>query len=111
MTAQKRSAEEPFLNTVARKLGQAAGTLTNVAHGLTENLSAIPENLQNKVRQAAGTGSPTRLPQKRSQRGAAASRTKSAASVGKQPKKKKTTSNKSLRGGRKSTKPASTRKK
>ncbi len=42
MTAKKGPAQqEPLLNTVARKLGHAAGTLTNVAQGLTGNLSAL----------------------------------------------------------------------
>jgi hypothetical protein len=35
--------KEPFLNAVARKLGHAAGTLTNVAQGLSENLSVLPK--------------------------------------------------------------------
>jgi len=37
MTAKKRSGkQEPLLNTVARKLGHAAGTLTKATHKLTE---------------------------------------------------------------------------
>lgn len=56
MTPKKQSvSEEPFLNTVARTLGHAAGTITNVAHGLTENLSALPKAASSKVRTAAGT--------------------------------------------------------
>ena|ERR1700722_7114913 len=35
--------KEPFLNAVARKVGQAAGALSNVAQGLTENLSLHPK--------------------------------------------------------------------
>jgi hypothetical protein len=54
MTANKRAAAEPFLNTVARKLGHAAGTLTNVAQELTENLSTLPEVVSNKVRRTTG---------------------------------------------------------
>ena len=43
MTSRKQPGrEEPFLNVVARKLGRAAGTLTNVAQGLTGNISALP---------------------------------------------------------------------
>jgi hypothetical protein len=45
--------QEPLLNTVARKLGQVAGTLTKATHGLTENLSAIPETVTTKLREAA----------------------------------------------------------
>jgi hypothetical protein len=41
MTTKKQSArQEPLLNTIARKLGRAAGTLTHVAHQVTDNLSA-----------------------------------------------------------------------
>jgi hypothetical protein len=47
--------EEPFLNTVARKLGYAAGALTNVAQGLTDNLSALPQAAATKVRSTAKT--------------------------------------------------------
>jgi len=32
---RKRDAQEPLLNAVARKLGQAAGTLANMTHMLT----------------------------------------------------------------------------
>jgi hypothetical protein len=35
--------KEPFLNAVARKVGHAAGALSNVAQGLTENLSLHPK--------------------------------------------------------------------
>jgi hypothetical protein len=45
--------QEPLLNTVARKLGHVAGTLTKATHGLTENLSAIPETVTTKLRGAA----------------------------------------------------------
>jgi len=56
MTPRKQSvSEEPFLNTVARTLGHAAGTLSNVAHGLTENLSALPKAASSRVRTAAVT--------------------------------------------------------
>lgn len=48
--------QEPLLNTVARKLGHAAGALTNVAQGLTENLSAIPEAISTRMRPATGAG-------------------------------------------------------
>ena len=44
MTARKQAAgNEPLLNQVARKLGRAAGTLTNAAQGLKGNLSALPK--------------------------------------------------------------------
>jgi hypothetical protein len=47
--------EEPFLNTVARKLGHAAGTLTNVAQEFTENLSVLPKAVSTKVLQTAAS--------------------------------------------------------
>ena len=51
MTTRKRpGTKEPLLNKVARKLGYAAGTLTKVTQELTENLSALPENVTTKVR-------------------------------------------------------------
>jgi hypothetical protein len=40
MAAKKKTAKmEPLLNTLARKLGHAAGKLTLATHHLTENLS------------------------------------------------------------------------
>src|ERR1700732_2301423 len=36
--AKKSTQQEPLLNSVARKLGQAAGTLANMAHTLTNDL-------------------------------------------------------------------------
>jgi hypothetical protein len=57
MAPKKRTVkQEPLLNTVARKLGRAAGTLTKVTQELTENLSALPENVTAKVREAAHIG-------------------------------------------------------
>ena len=54
MTAKKRSARlEPLLNTVARRLGHAAGTFTKVTHDLTESLTALPTVVSAKVREAA----------------------------------------------------------
>jgi hypothetical protein len=51
MTVPKRKAmHEPLLNTVARKLGHAAGTVAKATQELTENLSAIPENVTAELR-------------------------------------------------------------
>ncbi len=59
MNAKRRSVkQEPILNTVARKLGHAAGTLTKVTQQLKENLSALPENVTAKAREAAKMGEP-----------------------------------------------------
>jgi hypothetical protein len=61
MTARKRkSAREPLLNTVARKLGHAAGTFAKATQELTENLSAIPENVTAKVRESTRADAPVR---------------------------------------------------
>ena len=54
MAAKKRTVtHELLLNTVARKLGHAAGTLTKVTQELADNVSAVPESVAAKVRQAA----------------------------------------------------------
>ena len=37
---RKLDSQEPLLNTVARKLGQAAGTLANLTHKLTTEQTA-----------------------------------------------------------------------
>jgi hypothetical protein len=63
MAAKKRPVtQEPLRNTVARKLGNAAGTLANAMHEFTENLSALPEKLATKVRKTANVGSPKSRP-------------------------------------------------
>ena len=47
MAMKKKSAEEePLLNTMARKLGHAAGTLARVTH----NIGAIPEVISDKAK-------------------------------------------------------------
>jgi hypothetical protein len=54
MAARKRTVtQEPLLSTVARKLGHAAGTLTKVTQELADNVSAVPETVAAKVREAA----------------------------------------------------------
>jgi hypothetical protein len=59
MAAKKSTArKETLLTTVARKLGHAAGTLTKATQELTENLSAIPENVATGVRESANVGAP-----------------------------------------------------
>lgn len=63
MAAKKRPVtQEPYLNAVARKLGNTAGTLAKVTHEFTENLSALPEKLAAKVRKTANVGSPKSRP-------------------------------------------------
>jgi hypothetical protein len=90
MAAKKQPVkQEPFLNTVARKLGQAAGTLTKVTQELTENLSTFPESVATKMRKAAAnSGTPgkrsrvrTRHPRKRIHRLTRRPKTKGTATV------------------------------
>jgi hypothetical protein len=98
MAAKKQPVkQEPFLNTVARKLGQAAGTLTKVTQELTENLSTFPESVETKMRKAANSGTPgkrsrvrTRHPRKSTRPAAGRPETKGTATVEKRrlPKKK-----------------------
>src|SRR5712691_6009428 len=69
MAAKKRSGkQEPLLNTVARKLGHAAGTLTNVTHKFTENLSTLPETVTTRVRKASIIGTRTGRSEPRARR-------------------------------------------
>lgn len=57
-TKKRTVRQEPMLNTVARKLGHAAGTLTNFTQELRENLSTLPDSVAKKVREAANAGAP-----------------------------------------------------
>jgi hypothetical protein len=92
MATKKRPVRhEPLLNTVARKLGRAAGTVTKVTQELTENLSALPVNVATKVRNATDIGTlgkrsrvRIRRPRKSVRRAAQRQRTKSSATVEKQ---------------------------
>jgi hypothetical protein len=57
MTARKeRRKREPLLNTVARKLGHAAGSFTKATQEFTEALSGVPQAVTSKVRDAAFFG-------------------------------------------------------
>lgn len=53
MPAIRRKKQEPLLNTVARKLGHAAGKLTQATQKLAENLSVLPETVTTKLREPA----------------------------------------------------------
>ncbi len=109
MAAKKGSVkQEPLLNTVARKLGHAAGRLTNVTHKLTENLSSLPETVTAQVREAArvavpseGSRSSTRHPAKRTRNAAGRQRVRAASRV-----VKKSSTGKTQRRG---SKPANTK--
>jgi hypothetical protein len=74
MTTLKRKATgEPLLNTVARNLGHAAGTLARATQELTENLSAIresvtTENATAKVRESSRLDAPVGRSRARAQR-------------------------------------------
>jgi hypothetical protein len=61
MTAKKRPAtQEPLLNTVARRLGTAAGTFTKATKELAENISALPQNVTTRVREVTHPGTSTK---------------------------------------------------
>jgi hypothetical protein len=93
MAAKKQSIRhEPLLTTVARKLGQAAGTLTKVTHEITENLSTLPKSAAMKVHEATKVSTSekrsrvparphTRHPRKKIRRAAQGRTTKRAATV------------------------------
>lgn len=69
MPARKRkTTREPLLNTVARKLGHAAGTLTKATQELTENLAAFPETVSKTVREAANAAASAERPRLRAAR-------------------------------------------
>jgi hypothetical protein len=69
MPAQKRNTtREPLLNTVARKLGHAAGTLTKATQELTENLATLPETVSTRMREVAGAAAPVERPRLRAAR-------------------------------------------
>jgi hypothetical protein len=88
MAAKKR--REPLLSTVARKLGQAAGTVTNLAHGVLthglDNPSSLPATATTSVREAASVGATAKTaparnvhhPKKRARRSGTTAKTKRA---------------------------------
>jgi hypothetical protein len=89
MTARKRKAtREPLLNTVARKLGHAAGTLTKATQDLTESLGALPETVSTRVREAATAATP---PKPSRGRAARTRRMKGGTAVSKKRKSSKET--------------------
>ena len=57
---------QPFLNSMARKLGHAAGTLTKVTHDFADNVSTFTEDVATKVQEAtsAATSDQTKTPTK-----------------------------------------------
>jgi len=61
MAPKKKSVkQEPFLNSMARKLGHAAGTLTKVTHDLTDNVTTLTESVATKVQEVTGTSTADR---------------------------------------------------
>jgi hypothetical protein len=73
MATKKASAkQEPLLNSVARKLGHAAGALSKATHELTGNLAELPGTITAKMQQIANAPTsaqhprtPARRPTKR----------------------------------------------
>lgn len=94
MPAHKRSAKEPLLNTFARTLGYAAGTLTSVAQEWTENLATLPKTVSGK-RRARPTASGR--PKKKATRAQPANAAKGATAA-----KKKTAGKKKIAARKKS---------
>lgn len=66
MAAKKQPiTHEPLLSAVARKLGHAAGKVTNVTHGLLThglagNVAALPATITTSVRKDANVGTPAK---------------------------------------------------
>ena len=89
MPAQKRSTKEPLLNTVARTLGHAAGTLTNVAQNLTENLVTLPKTMSTTVRRVASSTAAPGRPKKKARRARSTNRVKGATRTAKKRPAKK----------------------
>src|ERR1700676_747355 len=84
---RKLDAQEPLLNTVARKLGQAAGTLANLTHKMTTEQTAgeshpasQPKSVQQEKNSASARPNRTSkrgrvTPKKRAPSGTASRRT------------------------------------
>jgi hypothetical protein len=63
MAPKKKSVkQEPFLNSMARKLGHAAGTLTKVTHDLTDNVTTLTESVATKVQEVTSASGAERTP-------------------------------------------------
>jgi hypothetical protein len=100
-TTKRQLVKQKRLNAVARKLGHAAGTLTKVTRDLAESLSALPESVATKLREAADIDPPAERsraraqhPRKRSRRSARAQASKNRATV----EKRRSPKNKTLPG-------------
>jgi len=108
MTAKKRAtAQEPLLNTMARKLGMAAGSLTKATKELAENISALPESVTSKVREVAHSGKSAKPASTRARHPKKKSGTrtrKAAAKVSGRTAKRKSPKGKRAQGSRKSSK-------
>jgi hypothetical protein len=63
-TKKKTAKTEPLLNTVARKLGHAAGKLARATHHLTDNLSETRTTTASEPA-VADTGTPSKRPRTR----------------------------------------------
>jgi len=82
MAPKKKSVkQEPFLNSMARKLGHAAGTLTKVTHDLTDNVTTLTESVATKVQEVTGTSTADRTKTRRKPAKKAGKRTRSVVRV------------------------------
>jgi hypothetical protein len=94
---KKLVAQDSFLNSVARRLGHAAGTLTKATHDLADNVSTLPETISTKVHEVVDTTTvkltpitkKSRSPRKRTRVTGQAPPTKSRAGIAKRTAKKK----------------------
>jgi hypothetical protein len=89
---------QPFLNSMARKLGHAAGTLTKVTHDFADNVSTLTESVATKVQEVTSATTsdqpktPTKPAKKTTKRGRTVVRarsTKSRPTKGKSGQKSK----------------------
>jgi len=82
MAPKKKSVkQEPFLNSMARKLGHAAGTLTKVTHDLTDNVTTLTESVATKVQEVTGTSTADRTKTRRKPAKKTGKRTRSVVRV------------------------------
>jgi hypothetical protein len=108
MKTKKRESRgpEPLLNTVARKIGHAAGAVSKMTQELTETLSAAPKAVTARLRHAAKADSSTERPRSRprAKKGASTSRKRNVKGAA---NKRSPANGKARRSGRK---PAKTTK-
>jgi DNA-binding transcriptional MocR family regulator len=86
---QSSDSKNPLLNRVAETLGYAAGTVSRATQELTENISAIPQIVTGKVREATRIKGNLQRAEKKIDRTTRTRIAKSASRVGKRPASRK----------------------